>query len=195
MNLRNVRYPPVPCLCGYRGSSGENERVWAHLTQIPKNNLLVKGKIDQNLWSPRVCFLTHSLIEGSGSKPHFNVGSKSSHTQEATKQGLVSRLFVEFTSKMKFGVPLQLKRSSPGQIPRESNTLLIVEHASARQIAGPFSTSLLGRRVTMIFQPHAHCQTPSQVTAAGFASASFSLPGKNLIAVDVDTNKRYPGCL
>ena len=25
MNLRNVRYLPVPCLCRYRGSSGEND--------------------------------------------------------------------------------------------------------------------------------------------------------------------------
>ena len=34
MNLRNVRYPPVPCLCWYRGSSGENDLVRARLTQI-----------------------------------------------------------------------------------------------------------------------------------------------------------------
>ena len=33
-NLRIVRYPPVPCLCGYRGTSGENDLVWARLTQI-----------------------------------------------------------------------------------------------------------------------------------------------------------------
>ena len=32
-NLRNVRYPPVPCLCGYRGSIGENDLVWVRLTQ------------------------------------------------------------------------------------------------------------------------------------------------------------------
>ena len=28
MNLRNVRYPPVPCLCGCRGSKKEHKSSW-----------------------------------------------------------------------------------------------------------------------------------------------------------------------
>ena len=30
--------------------------------RVPKKTLLVKAKIEQNLWSPRVFFLTHSQM-------------------------------------------------------------------------------------------------------------------------------------
>ena len=67
----------------FGGISHGFQHMAAGQKRVPKKILLVKGKIDQNLWSPRVFFLTHSQMAPSPwILPHFCFLAKSPNTNQ-----------------------------------------------------------------------------------------------------------------